>query len=904
MNRVCRPLLYSNHPQYTTIKGKSMPLPRVMTYRPVFVLMLLLSFLSFTLHAPASFARLGDKENTPPALSPEAVKQTIENALKSEMASDAEIEQGLKRWDLLQNTVSAELDAYRIQNTNHGNLLLVAQTRAEDLEAALNNNQLVIKSLAARIEEHKKVGITASERMAQLADRIAIAENQLATLKQESLPEADQRIIRDNLNKLRDILAKRKQLGETFLKGFEERTTQMNDLMGALQETRRRLEERLRVQAKSDLFQRNPQIFTRLSGPGFSSELTQLGSQLSAFLTAAFWQAQWTNFQRSGGVTQAVFLLLFAVAMVFRKHIRRYVNAVEQKLETPSWRMRRLALVLLRRSFVLISAAVLLWLYDVLKLPHMNIGMARFLTETVFVLLAVRWGIDFLQKGLNNVAMATLQTFLQTRLRHFLQMLRLVVIGHLALIWIAGSGSLLVWVTRLALEIALIFWLVAFWRALRRTLTQGIRQGEAAPPNAHIVLAQSWSYLVAGGAVLLELTGYGTLAGQWLVSWAETLLLALWAHIAWLAVQEWYATQKHEATAGDDLATPQVAAPVGWFMVQMARLLWLGAVLAGALMVWSSTEFMTTSLRQVFDLAFSVGSLSFSVKGLLLAVVIFCATHVATRLGRKFLSEKILDSRDFERGLKDSIITITTYVVWGLGLLLALGVLGVNTTSLAVVFGALSIGIGFGLQNIFNNFISGLILLFERPIQVGDFVEVNGLWAEVKQINVRATIVQTFDNASVIIPNSEFISQQVTNWSFKDPRMRRQVDVGVAYGSDLERVRRTLLDIAAQTPQILKYPRPDVIFLDHGDSALIFRLRFWTHVEQYWSTTTDVRFELDRRFRELGIEIAFPQRDLHIRSADPSLFAKAPASGSPATPPESQAPSDQDGADAGKLTDA
>jgi len=888
------------------VKGKSMPLPRFMRYRPAFVLILLavVSLFSLSLPTPAALARPGDKEKTPSALSPEAVKQTIENALKSEMANDAEIEQGLKRWNLIQNTVSAELDAYRIQNTTHGNLLLVAHTSTEDLEAALNNNQLVIKSLAQRIEEHKKVGAAASERMAQLVDRIAIAENQLAILKQERLPEADQRIIRDNLNKLRDILAKRKQLGETFLKGFEERSTQMNDLMDALQETRRRLEERLRVQAKSDLFQRNSQGFTRLSGPGFSYELSQLGSQLSAFLTASFWQAQWINFQRSGGVTQAVFLLLFAVAMVFRRYVRRYVHAVEQKLETPSWRMRRLALVLLRRSFVLMSAAALLWFYDVLKLPHMNIGLARFLTETVFVLLAVRWGIDFLQKGLNNAAMATLQTFLQMRLRHFLQMLRLVIIGYLALIWIAGSGSLLVWVTRLGLEIALMIWLVAFWRALRCTLAQGVRQGEAAPLNARIVLVQGWSYLVAGGATLLELTGYGALAGQWLVSWAETLLLALWAHIGWLAVQEWYATQKAVITAEHDAAHHQVAAPVGWFMVQMARLLWLCLVLAGALMVWSSTDFMIASVTQVFNLAFSVGSLSFSVKGMLLAVIIVCATHVATRLGRKFLSEKILDARDFERGLKDSIITITTYLVWGLGLLLALGVLGVNTTSLAVVFGALSIGIGFGLQNIFNNFISGLILLFERPIQVGDFVEVNGLWAEVKQINVRATIVQTFDNASVIIPNSEFISQQVTNWSFKDPRMRRNVDVGVAYGSDLELVRRTLLDIAAQTPQVLKYPRPDVIFMDHADSALIFRLRFWTHVEQYWSTTTDVRFELDRRFRELGIEIAFPQRDLHIRSADPSLFTKAPASESPASPPENQNPSDQDGADAGKLTNA
>jgi small-conductance mechanosensitive channel len=308
----------------------------------------------------------------------------------------------------------------------------------------------------------------------------------------------------------------------------------------------------------------------------------------------------------------------------------------------------------------------------------------------------------------------------------------------------------------------------------------------------------------------------------------------------------------------------------------MARLLWLSLVVALALLVWSSSDVMVDTLGKLFGLSFEVGSLRFSIKGLLLALIIFCLTHVLTRIGRRLLSEKVLDARNFERGLKDSIITITTYVFWGLGLILALGVLGVNATSLAVVFGALSIGIGFGLQNIFNNFISGLILLFERPIQVGDYVEVNGVWAEVKKINVRSTIVQTFDNSTVIIPNSDFISQQVTNWSFKDPRMRRHVDVGVAYGSDIELVRKTLLDIAANTTDILNYPLPDVLFLDHGDSALIFRLRFWTHVDKYFSTTTDVRFQLDRRFRELNIEIAFPQRDIHIRSAESSVFENGP----------------------------
>ena len=209
--------------------------------------------------------------------------------------------------------------------------------------------------------------------------------------------------------------------------------------------------------------------------------------------------------------------------------------------------------------------------------------------------------------------------------------------------------------------------------------------------------------------------------------------------------------------------------------------------------------FLLPVMKRFFGYTFTLGSLELSIKGVVSAVIILFVTHVSVRIGRTLLREKVLDRKVLERGLKHSIMTITGYLGWAVGLVLALGTLGVNSTSLAVVFGALSIGIGFGLQTIFNNFISGLILLFERPIQVGDFVEINGLWAEVKKINVRATVVQTFDNASVIIPNSELVSQQVTNWSFKDQRMRRNLEVGVAYGSDIEKVTSTLLEIARET---------------------------------------------------------------------------------------------------------
>ena len=142
------------------------------------------------------------------------------------------------------------------------------------------------------------------------------------------------------------------------------------------------------------------------------------------------------------------------------------------------------------------------------------------------------------------------------------------------------------------------------------------------------------------------------------------------------------------------------------------------------------------------------------------------------------------------------------------------------------------------------------------------------MWAQVKKINVRSTVVQTYDNASLIIPNADFISNQVTNWSFKDKRIRRNISVGVAYGSDIELVRETLLEISKDTKKVLRNPKPDVVFRDFGDSALIFQLRVWTDIDNMLIVETDIRFKIDKLFKERKIEISFPQRDIHIRSVE------------------------------------
>jgi small-conductance mechanosensitive channel len=384
--------------------------------------------------------------------------------------------------------------------------------------------------------------------------------------------------------------------------------------------------------------------------------------------------------------------------------------------------------------------------------------------------------------------------------------------------------------------------------------------------------------------MLLDLSGFTSLSQFWNQSWGKMAAVAFWSWLVLRCIGEWRA---EAAGGGRAEPAPEKASPFRWMLPQLSYLLWGAATLLAVVFALSDMDVVASLVRTVYGFSFSIGSIRLSVHGVFFSLVILFVTYLFTRTARHVLNDKVLDHRTLERGLKDSIVTVSSYLIWALGIVLALSVLGVNTTSLAVVFGALSIGIGFGLQNIFNNFISGLILLFERPIQVGDYVEVNGVWAEVKKINVRATVVQTFDNASLIIPNSDFISQQVTNWSFKDPRMRRHVDIGVAYGSDVERVRATLLEIADAVSGVLKYPHPDVIFLDHGDSALVFRLRYWTHVDNYFSTSTAIRFAIDRRFRELGIEIPFPQRDLHIRTvpqeAPPAKGAHTPGEAEAAT---------------------
>ena len=214
------------------------------------------------------------------------------------------------------------------------------------------------------------------------------------------------------------------------------------------------------------------------------------------------------------------------------------------------------------------------------------------------------------------------------------------------------------------------------------------------------------------------------------------------------------------------------------------------------------------------------------------------------------------------------------YALVLVGFITALSVLGFDMKNITIIGGALGIGIGFGLQTIVSNFVSGLILLFERPLKVGDSIQLGDQWGMVKHLGLRATVIETFDEAEVVVPNADLISGQVTNWTLANRRVRIVIPIGVAYGSDLALVMKTLLGCAADHSLVLADPEPRVIFSAFGASSLDFELRVWiADFDDRRTVQSDLLLEIDRRFRDLDIEIPFPQRDLHVRSIDDSTAA-------------------------------
>lgn len=254
-----------------------------------------------------------------------------------------------------------------------------------------------------------------------------------------------------------------------------------------------------------------------------------------------------------------------------------------------------------------------------------------------------------------------------------------------------------------------------------------------------------------------------------------------------------------------------------------------------------------------------------------LSLLIFIAKHSS-----KFLEEKVLIKRIPEKGTRVALVTIFKYTFLCIGFVFILNIIGFNLSSLGWLLGALGVGIGFGLQNITNNFISGIIILFERPVKVGDRIEVAHIKGDVIEISIRSTTIVTNDNISVIVPNSELINSNVINWSHNDKKVRFRFPIGISYNEDPEKIKKIVLEIAKENEGVLKHPAPDFWFVEYGDNSLNFELVVWTskYVQRPVVLKSQLYYKIFAEFTRHNVEIPFPQRDLHLRGGFEDLIKK------------------------------
>jgi len=732
-----------------------------------------------------------------------------------------------------------------------------------NLQDTFRKFHIAFEVLDNQLESLTKIQQNFIEYKAITAEQYSVVQKKRVEFQASNADISTSRSIKSNLNKLQKVIKIKLELATKLANFYNNEIENLKPIQKNYSALINRYTKKLTKQKNRDLFHRNLNVLSTYNQDQLSRSLNTFIHQGNSLFSIKLWISKVKLIQKSNPFETISFTLLLIIVIAVCWRFKRFLVRLESGDFFKKYPSIVFPSLLLKNSIFLFGMTVYLYTYVQVQYFSLISGFVHIFIDVLITWLFTRWGLLLLDNW--NEDKVQIPPKHKKQLKFVLLFIRWNVIGFLLIRWGFLENKFIPVVSRLPLEIVLVGVCLYFWKTYHQTEKRGT---EPSLKSSSYLIGFTWiSYSIVFAGLLFELTGYGNLAVFWYQGWGKTLIASMWATFILLIVREISSILKTEKESEDDVGSV-AHYQLRWFSIRLIQLIGPIMLMVILIMIWGGRDTVMSNTHFILTYRFSMGKMGFSLMSMIYAILILLGTHAISRLWRKIFQNRFLHDSRIEPGVQDSVTTITVYVIWVFGIMFAMNAFGLDPTTLVVVFGALGIGLGFGLQNIFNNFMSGLILLFERPIQVGDDIELNGVWATVKKINVRSTLVQTYDNASLIIPNSDLINNQVTNWSFKDKRLRRDISIGIAYGSDIVLAKKLLLEVANSKMRVLRYPEPEVLFRDFGDSALVFKLRFWSLVDYFIQVESELRFDIDEIFNKNNIVIAFPQKDVHLHMVD------------------------------------
>jgi potassium-dependent mechanosensitive channel len=762
----------------------------------------------------------------------------------------------------------------------------------DDIEAAVTRDGLPLEAL---LNLRARIGLVRDQLRAAAAD-IGPHLDQLGTRLKELGPAPAQ----DAPPEAASVTSEREHLKVLYAE-YDAAARQARQLELRADNVADRIGDRGRAILTNELFAHSPSIldpyFWLAAATEVPGELRSLGVLLRSWWGYALDQSGHGRMAAAAATLAAFAVLATVVARWWRRRV--FVHAPgEARFAKALAGLRTLIEVTLWLALIVIGVLVTLRAYDLLPQRMLQIGLG----------LAAGILVAGVGRGVGKAVLAPFQP--ERRLLALDDRTARQLYHHLA--WAVRIWGMAIFlnvvrnevVAPLILTLAVNAVLATVAAALVLDLLVRVRVEDGDPaPRAQWVRATGWiSFTVITVALVTGYVGFAAFVTERLLS-----VIVVFGVLYLLTVVT--DTLFAEVLTADKPRARAVAAHLG---LRPRTVELIGTVLSAALRVFFLVVAIAFAIGprgllavEVFGavqeaaLGFRLGGVTISLTAILSALAALLILLVATRAVQRWLQTRLLPRTSLDPSLQLSVSTILGYVGVIAAVALALGVLGIDLQKIALVAGALSVGIGFGLQSIVSNFVSGLILLAERPIRVGDSIVVKGEEGLVRRIRVRATEVETFERATVIIPNSDLISGVVKNWTHADTTGRVIVQVGVNYDADPDQVRDILLACAGEHPLLLKFPPPSVFLMAFGASALEFELRcVVANVDNGLRVKSDLHFAVLRRFRAAGISIPVPQREVRVRheadailvsSAPPSAVASAPPSAVASAPPSAVA---------------